>query len=407
MPQTKEDRRREFSEKLTALDAESVGKFHDYDLSLRLGAGAAEVASSLDLKYTRTSAAESREYLNMLDATDTTQAALLVELAPEHEEYAERALQVLRRLTQDLLLVPRREPLPFLLESKVAHYTDPDGTKVVRGLLYFHKDLAQFLKKLSGGKLDLAEVIKELEISLSSPISSKQLRQAYDGLLATEEGFTDAGMEQLSEIYSKTQQLVAEGKASEEMEDVGEMSLTEWFEFAQEQCEGEDREGFESFILGAHEEVDTEFEKPEDLLVHQAFTGSVRFKGHVERTLLDAMDVLCPKAVRYAKHFEGGSCDFSFGNVENVMENFSASRKALFRAPFWDYIQRGGPKTPAGKRKASKRSQQCREAMRQPLKYVKTVRLVCKDFRIDVECKDLDAIRILQYLPTDNASVSS
>ena len=35
------------------------------------------------------------------------------------------------------------------------------------------------------------------------------------------------------------------------------------------QCEGEDREGFESFILGAHEEVETGYVKPDDLLVHE------------------------------------------------------------------------------------------------------------------------------------------
>ena len=62
-------------------------------------------------------------------------------------------------------------------------------------------------------------------------------------------------MEQLTDIYARTQQLVKAGEASEEMEGIGDLSLTEWFEFAAEQCQGEDREGFESFILGAHEEV--------------------------------------------------------------------------------------------------------------------------------------------------------
>ena len=96
-------------------------------------------------------------------------------------------------------------------------------------------------------------------------------------------------------------------------------------------------------------QVGSNYEKPPDILLHQAARGSIRFKGHIERTLLDILDVLCPTAVRAAKFFEGGSCDVQFANLENVIENFNTERKKLWKMPLWEYIFRGGPKTSAGK----------------------------------------------------------
>ena len=39
-------------------------------------------------------------------------------------------LQVVRRMAQDLLMVPRREPLPFLIESRIMTVPLEDGKKV-------------------------------------------------------------------------------------------------------------------------------------------------------------------------------------------------------------------------------------------------------------------------------------
>ena len=41
-------------------------------------------------------------------------------------------LQVLRRMAQDLLMVPSREPLPFLIEPRIMAVPLEDGSKVRR-----------------------------------------------------------------------------------------------------------------------------------------------------------------------------------------------------------------------------------------------------------------------------------
>jgi len=398
-PQSKEERKKAFADKVNSLDENSRGKFHEYDLAVSIGK-TDEIKSRMALDFARTSASESQAFLDSMAAPAEAKAALVVELPHSAEDQAERSLQVVRRMAQDLLMVPRREPLPFLIESRIMTVPLEDGKKVCRGVLFFRRDLSHMLKECSGGKLDLTEVIKELSVEITSPYSSDDLKDAYNGLLATNDGFTEAGMEQLSEIYSKTQQLCHDGVASEDMQEIGEMSLTEWFEFAAEQCEGEDREGFESFILGAHEEVETGYVKPDDLLVHEASMASIKIKANVERTIMDALGVLFPKGMRAATQFEGGSCNFRLSPLEQILENFNPRRRAIYQRPLWDWLSKGCTNLSAvGKKKVAKRFSASKEALRQPLKSVTAIRLVCQDFRLDLETQDMDAIRILQNLP--------